>query len=328
MLTSRSGSSESRRSSLRTSPNERPPSSVPGNTILSERRRKRRDDSLEGEVSPAPTQRAAEPVASLKNLHISLERNGVRSDVLKGIDLEIGRGEIVGIVGESGSGKSVMTMSMMKLLPESSRPHIDGEIRAAGHDMSAISPKALRELRRHRIGVVFQDPMSSLNPTMHVGSQITEKSGSAEESIRLMEAVGIPEPRRRYRSYPHELSGGQRQRAMIAMAVAGDPELIIADEPTTALDVTVQAQVLALLKQTQQRLGCSVVMVTHDLGVAGQIADRIVVMNAGEIVEQGPSHQILSAPKADYTKRLLAARLSLDVPGPPPAPGVTSKGSR
>ncbi|WP_147108164.1 ATP-binding cassette domain-containing protein [Nesterenkonia populi] len=275
-----------------------------------------------------PAAAAAEtgPVASLKDVRISLERNGVRSPILRGIDLEVGRGEIVGVVGESGSGKSVMSMSMLNLLPESSRPQTEGGIRVSGHDMASISPRDLRDLRRRRIGVVFQDPMTSLNPTMHVGTQITEKSGSAEESIRLMEAVGIPEPRRRYKSYPHELSGGQRQRAMIAMAVAGDPELIIADEPTTALDVTVQAQVLALLKQMQERLGCSILMITHDLGVAGQIADRIVVMNAGEIVEQGPSRQVLTAPQDDYTKRLLSARLSLDVPGPPPAPGRDLEG--
>lgn len=265
-------------------------------------------------------------VASLQGLRVSMERNGCRSEILHGIDLEIGRGEVIGIVGESGSGKSVMSMSMLGLLPESSRPEIQGSILVADHEITEISGKDLKQLRRDRLGVVFQDPMTSLNPTMRVGRQIAEKAGSAEEAVRLMEAVGIPQARRRLRAYPHELSGGLRQRIMIAMAVAGSPELIIADEPTTALDVTVQAQVLDLLAQMREKIGCSIVMVTHDLGVAAQIADRIAVMNQGEIVELGPTAAVLERPQDDYTKKLLSARLSLDSEAPEPAPGRDLEG--
>ncbi len=265
--------------------------------------------------APAVEAPAAGPrgvVARLRGLDVSLERNGVRSQILHGVDLEIGRGEIVGIVGESGSGKSVMSMSMLGLLPESSRPRIDGSLEVAGLDLRTASAQQLRQARRSRLGVVFQDPMTSLNPTMHVGTQVAEKAGSAEEAIRLMRAVGIPQPERRYRSYPHELSGGLRQRVMIAMAVAGDPELVVADEPTTALDVTVQAQVLTLLAGMRDELGCSIVLITHDLGVAAQIADRIAVMYRGRIVETGTTRQVLESPRHPYTRGLLGSRLSLD----------------
>lgn len=265
-------------------------------------------------------------VASLQGLRVSMERYGRRSEILHGIDLEIGRGEVIGVVGESGSGKSVMSMSMLGLLPEASRPEIRGSIRVADHEITEVSGNELKRLRRDRLGVVFQDPMTSLNPTMRVGRQIAEKAGSAEEAVRLMEAVGIPQARRRLRAYPHELSGGLRQRIMIAMAVAGSPELIIADEPTTALDVTVQAQVLNLLAQMREQIGCSIVMVTHDLGVAAQIADRIAVMNQGEIVELGPTAEVLERPQDDYTKKLLSARLSLDSEAPEPAPGRDLEG--
>ncbi|MFI2753620.1 dipeptide ABC transporter ATP-binding protein [Cellulomonas sp. P22] len=256
--------------------------------------------------------RAADVVARLRGLDVSLERNGVRSQILHGVDLEIGRGEIVGIVGESGSGKSVMSMAMLGLLPDSSRPRIDGSLEVAGLDLRTASTQQLRAARRNRLGVVFQDPMTSLNPTMHVGTQVAEKAGSAAEAIRLMRAVGIPQPERRYRSYPHELSGGLRQRVMIAMAVAGDPALVVADEPTTALDVTVQAQVLTLLAGMRDELGCSIVLITHDLGVAAQIADRIAVMYRGRIVETGTTRQVLESPRHPYTLGLLGSRLSLD----------------
>ena len=166
-------------------------------------------------------------------------------------------------------------------------------------------PKALRKVRRLDSGAVFQDPMTSLNPTMRIGRQVTEAAGSPEEALRLLTAVGIPDPKRRMRAFPHELSGGLRQRVMIAMAVAGDPELIIADEPTTALDVTVQAQVLRLLKRLRDEIGCSIVLITHDLGVAAQISDRIAVLYAGRIAEIGPTAEVLGAPAHPYTHGLL-----------------------
>ncbi|MTG89415.1 dipeptide ABC transporter ATP-binding protein [Cellulosimicrobium sp. BIT-GX5] len=261
-----------------------------------------------------PTAPASEdgPVARLGGLRVSLERNGVRTQVLHGIDLEIGRGEIVGVVGESGSGKSVMSQALLGLLPATSRPVVEGDLQAAGLDLRTASDAELREVRRTHLGVVFQDPMTSLNPTMHVGRQVAEKAGSAEEAVRLMRAVGIPQPERRYRSFPHELSGGLRQRVMIAMAVAGGPKLLVADEPTTALDVTVQAQVLDLLGSMRDELGCSIVLITHDLGVAAQVADRIVVMYRGRVVETGSTRQVLEQPRHPYTRGLLASRLSLD----------------
>ena len=265
------------------------------------------------ELLPAqPAVATADVVARLRGLDVSLERNGVRSQILHGVDLEVGRGEIVGIVGESGSGKSVMSMAMLGLLPESSVPRIDGTLEVVGMDLQTTSPSELRQARQTRMGVVFQDPMTSLNPTMIVGRQVAEKAGSQAEAIRLMRAVGIPQPERRYRSYPHELSGGLRQRVMIAMAVAGRPALVVADEPTTALDVTVQAQVLALLASMRDELGCSIVMITHDLGVAAQIADRIAVMYQGRIVESGTTQQVLESPRHPYTLGLLGSRLSLD----------------
>ncbi|MFE5336822.1 dipeptide ABC transporter ATP-binding protein [Isoptericola sp. NPDC056573] len=265
-----------------------------------------------GPVSPVSTVSTADPVARLRGLDVSLERHGVRSQILHGVDLEIGRGEIVGVVGESGSGKSVMSMAMLGLLPESSRPRIDGTLEVAGLDLRTASPGRLREARRSRLGVVFQDPMTSLNPTMTVGRQVAEKAGSPDEAVRLMREVGIPQPERRYRSYPHELSGGLRQRVMIAMALAGRPELVVADEPTTALDVTVQAQILRLLAGLRDDVGCSVVMITHDLGVAAQVADRIAVMYRGRIVEIGSTEQVLEHPRHPYTLGLLGSRLSLD----------------
>ncbi|MCI2424226.1 ABC transporter ATP-binding protein [Saccharopolyspora sp. K220] len=252
-----------------------------------------------------------ETVASLHDLTVDLERNGRRSRILHGIDLEIGRGEVLGVVGESGSGKSVMSLAMLGLLPAASRPQVGGGLEIAGLDLTTATAAQLREARRTRLGVVFQDPMTSLNPTMLVGQQVAEKAGSKDEAIRLMREVGIPQPERRYRSYPHELSGGLRQRVMIAMAIAGEPELVIADEPTTALDVTVQAQVLRLLRTMRDEHGRSIVMITHDLGVAAQIADRVAVMYRGRIVEIGPTQQVLESPQHPYTLGLLGSRLSL-----------------
>ena len=190
-------------------------------------------------------------------------------------------------------------------------------------------PKALRTVRRLDLGAVFQDPMTSLNPTMRIGKQVAEAAGSADEALRLLTAVGIPDPARRMRAYPHELSGGLRQRVMIAIAIAGSPELIIADEPTTALDVTVQAQVLKLLQRLRDEIGCSIVFITHDLGVAAQISDRIAVLYAGRIAEVGPAGEVLGSPAHPYTRGLLRSRLTLDtvrgrrlaaMPGSVPSP--------
>jgi peptide/nickel transport system ATP-binding protein len=251
------------------------------------------------------------PAAAVTGLQLSLERDGVRSDILRGIDLTIKPGEIVGLVGESGSGKSVLALAMMGLMPASAHPSIEGSITVAGTDMVGGTPAELREVRHTELGVIFQDPMTSLNPTMRVGHQVNESTGNSEESLRLMSAVGIINAPLRFRVFPHELSGGLRQRIMAAIAVAGRPALIIADEPTTALDVTVQAQVLDLLRNLRDEFGCSVLLITHDLAVAGQIADRIAVLYSGRIAEIGPAAQILHNPTHPYTVGLLRSRLSL-----------------
>ncbi|MEW1958347.1 ABC transporter ATP-binding protein [Kineococcus sp. NPDC059986] len=251
------------------------------------------------------------PTASVRDLHVSLERNGIRSDVLRGIDLDVARGEIVGLVGESGSGKSMLALSLLGLLPENARPHVTGQARVLDTDMVNDPEPARRAARRAALGAVFQDPMTSLNPTMRVGRQITEAGQDRDGAVRLLGAMGVPDPELRFRVYPHELSGGLRQRVMAAIAIAGRPALVVADEPTTALDVTVQAQLLALLRELRDDLGCSVLLITHDLGVAAQIADRIAVLYAGRLAEVGPAAEVLGSPAHPYTAGLLRSRLSL-----------------
>ncbi|WP_319447066.1 MULTISPECIES: ABC transporter ATP-binding protein [unclassified Mycobacterium] len=263
----------------------------------------------------APTVRAAvpptpDPVATVADLSVTFRRNGRDVHALRGVSLAIAPGEILGLVGESGSGKSVLGFTLLGLLPKGAK--VDGTVSVTGSDMVNGNAKALRKVRRLDLGAVFQDPMTSLNPTMRIGKQVAEAAGSDEEALRLLTAVGIPEPKRRMRAYPHELSGGLRQRVMIAIAIAGDPELIVADEPTTALDVTVQAQVLRLLRRLRDELGCSIVLITHDLGVAAQIADRIAVLYAGRMAELGPSAEVLGAPAHPYTHGLLRSRLTLE----------------
>src|SRR6478672_4084365 len=198
------------------------------------------------------------PVARLRNLKVSLRRQGVSQPVLRGLDLEIAAGEIVGLVGESGSGKSVLALTMMGLLPQQSRPQIDGDVNVAGTDMVNANSATLRLVRREHLGVIFQDPMTSLNPTMRIGRQITEITHDTEEAVQLLTATGVPQPTTRLRAYPHELSGGLRQRVMAAIALTGRPALVIADEPTTALDVTVQAQLLRLFGDLRDEFGCGV----------------------------------------------------------------------
>ncbi len=232
-------------------------------------------------------------------------------------------------MGESGSGKSVLGLALLGLLQGVPMPTVTGEVDVCGVDMVSASPEVRRAVRRAHLGAIFQDPMTSLNPTMRVGHQVTEAAGSKAEALRLLELVGVPDPARRMGAFPHELSGGLRQRVMIAMAVAGEPSLVIADEPTTALDMTVQAQVLALIRDLCDQLGTSFLLVTHDMGVAAQVADRVAVMYAGRVVEVGTAADVVAAPSHPYTVGLLSARLSLDLlvghripalPGEPPDP--------
>ena len=249
--------------------------------------------------------------ATIRDLHVSLERDGALSEVLRGIDLDIAPGEIVGLVGESGSGKSMLAMSLLGLLPDAARPEVTGEVTVQGTDMVRGTDAERRAARRSSLGAVFQDPMTSLNPTMRIGRQITEAGPDRAGAVALLDSMGVPDPDLRFSVYPHELSGGLRQRVMAAIAMAGRPALIVADEPTTALDVTVQAQLLDLLQELRDDHGCSVLLITHDLGVASRIADRIAVMYAGRLAEVGPTAAVLGTPAHPYTAGLLRSRLSL-----------------
>jgi peptide/nickel transport system ATP-binding protein len=261
-----------------------------------------------------PSEAPTIPRARIENLTVTFERRGVSVNALRGVTLEVKPGEILAVVGESGSGKSVMGLALLGLLSGDPMPMITGTAEVCGVDMVAASDDERRRIRKAHLGAVFQDPMTSLNPTMRVGHQVTEAAGSGEEALRLLDLVGVPDPARRMKAFPHELSGGLRQRVMIAMAVAGKPDLVIADEPTTALDVTVQAQVLGLIRDLCDELGTSFILVTHDIGVASQVCDRVAVMYGGRLAEEGRMERVLQAPSHPYTVGLLNARLDLNLP--------------
>jgi len=265
-----------------------------------------------------------QPLLSVRDLSVAFRQQGRVSVAVDRISFEIKRGECVALVGESGSGKSVSALSVLKLLPYPTASHPSGSIRFKGQELLSLSESQIRGIRGNDISIIFQEPMTSLNPLHMIEAQITEiiqlhhpvsNTVARARALELLRQVGIPEPETRLKSYPHQLSGGQRQRVMIAMALANEPDLLIADEPTTALDVTVQAQILALLAEIRARLGMSLLFITHDLGIVRRIADRVCVMNSGEIVEQGPVEQVFNAPKHPYTRDLLAAE-----PKPDPAP--------
>src|SRR3981189_1986760 len=254
------------------------------------------------------------PRARVHDLRVTFERRGVPLHALRGVSLDIQPGEVLALVGESGSGKSVMGLALLGLLAGEPAPAISGRAEVCGIDMVAATTEERRRVRKAHLGAIFQDPMTSLNPTMRVGKQVIEAAGGTDEARRLLELVGVPDPSRSMKAFPHELSGGLRQRVMIAMAVAGKPDLVIADEPTTALDVTVQAQVLGLLRNLCNELGTSFIVVTHDIGVASQIADRVAVMYGGRVAELGSMDEVLRAPSHPYTVGLLNSRLDLDLP--------------
>ncbi|MBL1234223.1 MAG: ABC transporter ATP-binding protein [Rhodobiaceae bacterium] len=256
------------------------------------------------------------PLLELRNLQVSFR--GPDADVLavKGINISISKGETVALVGESGSGKSVSALSILQLLPYPQAYHPAGEVLFDGQDLMKAKPKELQRIRGNRISMVFQEPMTSLNPLHSIEKQVGEvlikHNGLRPEAARvrvleLLKKVGLQNAANRLDAYPHQLSGGQRQRVMIAMALANEPDLLIADEPTTALDVTVQAQILELLKDLQAEMGMALLLITHDLGIVRKMADRIYVMTDGEVVEEGPTQQIFSDPKHAYTQHLLAA---------------------
>ena len=259
-------------------------------------------------------------VAELSGVHVTLTRDRNAIPALRGVDLQVRRGEIVGLVGESGSGKSILGLTLLGLLPPESSPQMVGTATVDGVDMQKSDKAELHELRRQHLGAVFQDPMTSLDPTMRIGAQLIEVAGSTRAAIDLLTEVGFPDPARRLKAYPHELSGGLRQRVTIAIAVAGEPRMIIADEPTTALDVTVQAQILELLSRLRRDLGCSVLFITHDLAVASQVADRIAVLYAGRIAELAPTGTLLREPRHPYTAALLRSRLDIEMDRSRPLP--------
>jgi ABC-type glutathione transport system ATPase component len=246
--------------------------------------------------------------------------------VVDGASLELHSGRILGIAGESGSGKTQLLLALLGLVPRAAR--VTGSIRLRGEQLVGRPDARLQQLRGNRIAIVFQDPMTALNPQLRIGLQLTEVLGwhrnlrgaeARERAAQMLAAVGLAEPARLMVQYPHELSGGMRQRVMIAMALLCEPDLLLADEPTTALDVTVQAQVLALLRDLRDRLGMAILLVTHDLGVIAQVADDVLVMQSGRIVERGEVTQLFAAPRDAYTQRLLAAARRLEIPAERPA---------
>jgi microcin C transport system ATP-binding protein len=274
---------------------------------------------------------ANETLLSIRDLSIAFGRGARESLAVDRISFDIGKGETVALVGESGSGKSITALSVMKLLPYPAAHHPSGSIMFKGRDLLPLSERDMRHVRGNDITIIFQEPMTSLNPLHTIERQIGEilslhqgLVGKAARAriLELLDQVGIPDPAGRLQSYPHQLSGGQRQRVMIAMALANEPDLLIADEPTTALDVTVQAQILKLLKDIQTRLGMSVLFITHDLGIVRKIADKVCVMQRGKIVEQGDVERVFKSPEHPYTRALLAAEPKPDPALPRPEASV------
>ena len=274
---------------------------------------------------------AAGAVLQLRDFRVTFPTLFGEVQAVRGVDLDVGQGEMVGIVGESGSGKSVTFLGVMSLLPKSAR--IEGSAKVGGTELVGASKKVINRVRGKRVAMIFQDPLSALNPVHRIGDQIVEMIQSHQKmsekdawqrSVELLDIVGIPQPRDRASQYPHEFSGGMRQRVMIAMAIANDPEVLIADEPTTALDVTVQAQILEVLQRIRREMRTAVVLITHDLGVIARIADRVQVMYAGRAAERGDIGPIFDHPSHPYTRGLLASIPALGrerltpIPGAPP----------
>ncbi len=263
-----------------------------------------------------------EKILQVKNLQVQFTTDRGPVIAVKGVDFEVYKGKTLGIVGESGSGKSVSALSIMRLIPDPPGKIIAGEIDFKGKNLLDISLGEMRKIRGNKIAMIFQEPMTSLNPVFTVGNQIKEvlelhqphlsKKEKEEKTIDMLRLVGIPSPERRVKEYPHQLSGGMRQRVMIAMALACEPDILIADEPTTALDVTIQAQILELMKKLQNELGMGIIFITHDLGVVAEMCHDVSVMYCGRVVEQGDVNTIFSRPLHPYTKGLMESIPSFD----------------
>jgi len=278
-------------------------------------------------VSSVPRPRAAETVLEVRELSVDIATPRGRLRAVRDVSFEVGRGETLGIVGESGCGKSITSLAVMSLLPAAAKRRA-ATLSLLGEDLLKAAPKRVNELRGNRMAMIFQEPMTALNPAYTIGNQLMEsyllhrgggQAKARERAIELLGKVGIASAAERLAQYPHQLSGGLRQRVMIAMALMCGPELLIADEPSTALDVTIQAQILRLLADLQKDLGIAMVLITHDLGVVARIAQRVAVMYAGEIVEEGTAGRLFASPRHPYTRGLLACI---------PVPGRTERGGR
>ena len=283
---------------------------------------------------------------SVRNLTTTFTTERGIARAVDGVSFDLAAGETLGIVGESGSGKTVMALSILRLVPEPpGKVDPEASIEYQGRDISKLSNRELRPIRGGEIAMVFQDPASSMNPVLTVGSQIDEtvrahlpadRRTARERSIELLGLVGLPDPHLRVHDYPHEMSGGMLQRAMIAMALAGEPEILIADEPTTALDVTIQAQILELLSDLKSRLGMALLLITHDLGVVAGVADRVLVIYGGRVIEEAPAEALFDKPRHPYTRGLLKAIPRMDrptrrldvIPGAVPAATAWPSGCR
>jgi len=278
----------------------------------------------------------AAPILSVRNLVVEAVGASAPVRIVDGVSFDVHAGEVFGIVGESGSGKSITMLAVMGLLSGRTRL-AGGEVKLRGRSLTDMSREELRRIRGRHVSMIFQDPMTSLNPVLRIGNQIAEileihqpgltRAAVRDRVIELLSLVGVPSPERRYRQYPHEFSGGMRQRAMIAMAIANNPDILIADEPTTALDVTIQAQVMELLLAVRTRNQAAMILITHDLGLVAETVDRVAVMYGGRLMEEGPVDEIFSRPAHPYTLGLMASRPRLDaapeflysIPGQPPS---------
>lgn len=286
-----------------------------------------------------------QPVLEIENLQTHFFTDRGQIPAVDGVTIRVNKGEVLGIVGESGCGKSVTSLSVMRLVPQPPGRIVGGSIRFKGEELVAASEKRMREIRGNEIAMIFQEPMTSLNPVYTIGDQIgeairlhtkTSKKEALQRSIDMLKKVGIPRAEGIVHEYPHQLSGGMRQRVMIAMAMACNPELLIADEPTTALDVTIQAQILDLMRQLNRESGTAILLITHDLGVVAEMCHRVVVMYAGNVVEEGDVRTILKTPKHPYTIGLLNSLPKLEteqerlysIPGNVPLPGTLTVGCR
>ena len=278
-----------------------------------------------------------EPILSVRDLTVEFKTEDGIVHAVTGVTYDLYPGETLGVVGESGSGKSVSVMTMLGLIPMPPGRVVAGEALYKGSDLLTMPKKQLRDIRGGEVAMIFQDPMTSLNPVLTIGDQIAEaikthrpgikEDAAKERAIHLLDVVGVPFPERRYDQYPHEFSGGMRQRAMIAMAISNDPSVLIADEPTTALDVTIQAQIIEVMRAAQDETQAATILITHDLGLIAELADRVVVMYAGRVVELGDVYTIFNSPRHPYTVGLMnsLARVDLDrewlepIPGQPPS---------